>query len=615
MLAAMTTITWDPATTPAALQTALGELAAEYPLRCGGGGLAVRFEQVAGDSCTVSRRGESALVRYGRANLALRAVAALLAGVVPDGGEVVESSTIARVGVMLDFSRNAVMRVDHLEGWLRRMALMGCNLFLPYTEDTYEIPGEPRFGFQRGRYTGDELRRIDATAARLGIEVVGCIQTLAHLEQITRWPEYRDICDFESTLLEGEPRTYALIGKMLDAIASTVASRRIHIGMDEAWSLGRGKHLDLHGGQPRFDILTRHLQRVTELCRERGLQPMVWSDMWFRLGSKTHDYYDPQADIPAAVAAAIPREMGLVYWDYYHADVAFYQAMIARHRAMGFTPAMASGIHTWGRLWYEHAETVAKAGPCIDAARAEGLDELFFTMWGDDGAACDFDAALAGLAWSCERCFAPGRGEAQVAARFQAVCGAGYAAVVAAAGLGFHRHSGMLWDDPILGLLANEGLTADLSWDGKAADFAALAGRLAAFPAETAGGDIGHARRLAEVLAGKMALRSRLVAAYAGRDRAALLAVRDGAVALAPAFADLAASWRRGWMRRNKPQGFEVIQLRMAQQAERHRELARRIDELLEGQVASIPELDERAPGRGGGPGTWRQLVSGSITI
>lgn len=608
-------IVWDPATTPAELHAPLAELAVEYPVRALPGAATVAFERCEGARCSVSRRGAGALVRYGQVNLALRALAALLAGTVAEGGEVAETAANARVGVMMDCSRNAVMRVDHLERWLRRMALMGCNLFLPYTEDTYEIPGEPRFGFQRGRYTQAELRRIDATAARLGIEVVGCIQTLAHLEQITRWNEYRPICDFESTLLEGEPRTYELIARMLDSISASVASRRIHIGMDEAWSLGRGKHLDLHGGQPRFDILTRHLQRVCELCRERGLQPMVWSDMWFRLGSKTHDYYDPQSDIPAAVAGAIPRELGLVYWDYYHADPAFYRAMIARHRAMGFPPAMASGIHTWGRLWYEHAETVAKAGPCIDAARAEGLDELYFTMWGDDGAACDFDAALAGLAWCCDRVFAPERGEAQVAARFRAVCGADYAAVVEAAPLGFHRHSGMLWDDPIVGLLANEGLTPDLSWDGKAGEFAALAERLGRRPAETAGGDIGHARRLCAVLARKMALRSRLAAAYAGRDRAALLAVRGEALALVPAIEDLAASWRRGWMRRNKPQGFEVIQLRLAQQAERHRELARRLDELLEGAVDAIPELDERAPGRGGVPGTWRQLVSGSVTI
>lgn len=609
-------LAWTPSATPAELHAPLGELAVEYPIRPGQGDLAVGFERVAGNACTVSRRGATAVVRYGQVNLALRAVAALLAGVVAEGGEVIESSVNARVGIMLDCSRNAVMRVEHVEGWLRRMALMGCNLFQAYTEDTYEIPGEPRFGFQRGRYSQAELKRLDTTCRRLGIEMVGCIQTLAHLEQITRWPEYRDICDFESTLLEGEPRTYELIGRMLDSISSSLGSRRIHIGMDEAWSLGRGKHLDRHGGTPRFDILTRHLTRVEAMCRERGLQPMVWSDMWFRLGSKHHDYYDPQAVIPAAVAAAIPAGLTLVYWDYYHADPAFYRGMLARHRALGRSVAMASGIHTWGRLWYEHAETVAKAGACIDASRAEAIDELVFTLWGDDGAACDFDAALAGLAWCTDRCFAPGRGEAQVPARFRAICAADWAAVTGAGELGHHRYAGLLWDDPILGLLANGGLGAELSWDGIGAKMVAIRDRLAALPVETGGGDLAHARRLADVLARKIALRSQLAAAYAARDRAALLAVQAAALALVPLIEDLAASWRRGWMRRNKPQGFEVIQLRLAQQAERHRELARRLDELLSGLVDAIPELDERVERRdGAGVGNWRSLASGSVSV
>jgi hypothetical protein len=84
---------------------------------------------------------------------------------------------------------------------------------------------------------------------------------------------------------------------------------------------------------------------------------------------------------------------------------------------------------------------------------------------------------------------------------------------------------------------------------------------------------------------------------------------------LAPDFDLLAASWRRGWMRRNKPQGYEVIQLRLAQQATRHRELARRIDELLTGEVTTIPELEDRpreAKGMGVG---WRFLASGSASL
>ena len=66
--------------------------------------------------------------------------------------------------------------------------MLGFNRVMLYTEDTYEIPGEDFFGYLRGRYTGGELKEIDRHCAALGIELVGCIQTLAHLEQVFRWP-------------------------------------------------------------------------------------------------------------------------------------------------------------------------------------------------------------------------------------------------------------------------------------------------------------------------------------------------------------------------------------------------------------------------------------------
>jgi hypothetical protein len=37
----------------------------------------------------------------------------------------------------------------------------------------------------------EELKEIDVYAQKCGMEVIPCIQTLAHLNQIFRWPKYR----------------------------------------------------------------------------------------------------------------------------------------------------------------------------------------------------------------------------------------------------------------------------------------------------------------------------------------------------------------------------------------------------------------------------------------
>ena len=92
------------------------------------------------------------------------------------------------LGVMLDCSRNAVMSVAELKNFILTLKKTGYNCLQLYTEDTYEIEGEPQFGYRRGKYTKAELKEIDAFAKKNGVELMPCIQTLAHLNQIFRYP-------------------------------------------------------------------------------------------------------------------------------------------------------------------------------------------------------------------------------------------------------------------------------------------------------------------------------------------------------------------------------------------------------------------------------------------
>lgn len=611
------TLCWNPESVPSELHPILRTIAEEYPVHEGtGGALDVRFEHAPGTVCTVKVAGRVATVRYGAPNQAMRAVGALLADLVRNPGTGIEHAPFGTFGFMLDCSRNAVMKPEHLKRWLRRLCLFGYNLAMLYTEDTYELPGEGWFGYMRGRYTGAELHELDQYSRNLGIQLVGCIQTLGHMEQVLRWPAYAAVKDSDSVLLVGEERTYDLIEKMLDAMASCLQSRRIHIGMDEAWGLGRGRYLDRFGFRRKCDIFGGHLNRVARLCSDRGLAPMMWSDMFFSLGSKTGDCYDPQCEIPSDLVAAIPRDLQLVYWDYHHREKNFYLNRIARHRQMGFEPVMASGIWTWQQLWYNRRETEANAGACIDACRAADLGEVFFTLWGDDGAYCDFDSALAGLAFAAERAYAPD--SSWLERRFKAVCGASYEAVVTAAELtGPIRTAGILWDDPLLGMFHHEGLGgSEHEWPDMARRYGQLYDDLVPFRAERAAGDLRHAALLADFLHRKISLRLRVDEAYFRRDRAALGAAIVEIPVMVARLGELAASWRRQWLERNKPFGLEVLQIRLAGQAARYRELEQRLDDYIAGRIDSIPELIQRsAEATGDISQNWKDLASGSTTI
>ena len=51
------------------------------------------------------------------------------------------------LGVMLDCSRNAVMKPEKVMEFAELIAGMGYNTLMLYTEDTYELEGEPYFGY------------------------------------------------------------------------------------------------------------------------------------------------------------------------------------------------------------------------------------------------------------------------------------------------------------------------------------------------------------------------------------------------------------------------------------------------------------------------------------
>ena len=600
-MAQVSRLVWRSTDVPEELPTLLATLEEEYPVSGFGRGLKLKAKRVKGDG-TVSRVTRSpgeVLLEYNSIAGAARGIGAALAKI-----ECEESTPFKTLGIMLDVSRNMVMTVDHLKMWFRRLALSGYNMIMLYTEDTYELPDEPFFGHLRGAYTLEEIRELDEYAKRLGIELVGCIQTLGHLEQIIKWGgAYDKVRDTASVLLVDEPKTYALIEKMIAFWSEALGSRRIHIGMDETHDLGRGRFLDKFGYESGFELFNRHLGKVNELCKKAGLAPMIWSDMYFRLSNADQNYYDLEHPIPDSVRKKIPQNVQLVYWDYYHEDAAMYEAMIKRHRDIGFEPVMGSGIWTWTRLWYDHAKTEKTAVPCIQACRKQKVSELFFTMWGDNGAYCNYDSSLAGIIYCADLAYGVPANDPDkfTSKRFAAVCQSSYEAHLVASKIEAADEYGcnpalMIWDDPLLGVLFDDCRRRNPEFDLELSDrYDEMLRKLLPYQEECFAGDFEHIINALQLLLLKLELRGALEAAYDRDDR---IALRQIAVSLIPsviaAVWEFDASFRRQWMRTAKPFGLEVIQARNAVQAARLEETALRIREYLDGTVASIEELDAR---------------------
>ena len=315
-----------------------------------------------------------------------------------------ETPQFNRIGPMIDTSRNAVMTVEKIKEVILTCSSLGLNQVMLYMEDTYEIPEYPYFGYLRGAYSYKELKEIDDFGDTLGIEVIPSIQVLAHLKNPLKWNFTREFRDTEDILLVNEPKTYDFLKAAITAASKPFRTNKIHVGMDEADKLGLGRSLQLHGLQDRFQLMNDHLTHVLEICNTLDLKVEMWSDMFFRLGSKTGDYYDPDFSISDETIAGIP-EVAMVYWDYYHHKEEEYLGLITDHQLLKKEIIFAGGIWTWNGIAPNYGKTIETTHAGLSACKKANVECVYATLWGDDGAETPFDSALLGLQLFAEHQF------------------------------------------------------------------------------------------------------------------------------------------------------------------------------------------------------------------
>lgn len=285
-----------------------------------------------------------------------------------------EVSSFESNGLMFDCSRNGVLNVRSIESLLRKLALLGHNVFMLYMEDVYEILEQPYFGYMRGRYTHEELRHIDDYAHKLGIEVIPCIQTLAHLNQFLRWPHAHQYKDMDDILLVESDTVQQLIEQMMGNLAQCFRSNKVHVGMDEAYNLGRGKYLDLHGYTPKLQIMQNHLKLVRSIAKMYGKEIIIWDDMFFRpYGTESGD------------SVVELNEINLMYWDYYYDNLEHYRQELMRRLALSSNTMFAGGAWKWIGYVPHHTKTLMTTCPALTACKELGIKHVMVTSWGDDG--------------------------------------------------------------------------------------------------------------------------------------------------------------------------------------------------------------------------------------
>lgn len=584
-------------TLPDQFTPAFEALSEDLGLRLDPAGFPIEF--IRGDALSVKADEKCAQIIWAEPVQAYRALSFLGSGGIGNSLSVKESPCFETLGVMLDVSRNAVILPETMRFLLRKMALMGIQLGMLYTEDTFEIPELPYFGYQRGRYSMEDIRGFDDYANMLGIELCPCIQTLGHLNRALHWPAMQHLKDTEEILLADSEETYSFLETMIQAACAPYRSKRIHIGMDEAADLGMGQYRRKHGYVPRHQIMKRHLAKVLEIVRGCGLEPLMWSDMYFRPQSPTGGYYD-SGDPNEASREAVCPGVTMVYWDYYHETEEHYGDMLRKHRLLNAPTAFAGGIWTFTGPAPDYTKTFATTLPALNVCKEAGVPLVLATAWGDNGAECNVAASLAGMQLFAEYTYTGEYDASWLAQRFTACC---HADIHAFTDLSrFNTVPGMqsgpmrpvnaakflLYQDPLVQLFEKdtEGLRMSAHYAALHRDYQEHAKQNPAFAQL-----FSFYGSLAQTLAKKCAWHEQAGPCVRAGDRlqAAELAALAGEVATA--LEGLRTEWQKLWMATNRPQGFEILDLRLGGMRARFCSAQRRMQEFAQNTVQDIPEL------------------------
>ena len=499
---------------------------------------------------------------------------------------------------MVDCSRNGVLTVSTVKKYIRNLSMLGYTSMMLYTEDTYEIEGEPIFGYLRGRYTKAEMCEIDAYAKEWGIEMIPCIQTLAHLNALRRWyTDYEDLFDCDDILLVGDERVYKLIDKMFKTMSECFSSRRIHIGMDEAHNVGRGAYMDKNGYRNTFDVLSEHLNKVAEIAAKYGYSVLIWSDMFLNLAEREKRRLDEigKALIPTDVIDRIPKNVSVCHWDYGGFPSENYLHRFKMHQDFKNPVWMAVSSHKTGGFAPANSFSEHEMKTAFSACKKYKMNRIINCSWNDGGAEAAQFSNLPSVVNVSGYAF--GKTRTQMKKEFLALTGYTYESFMK-----------LEWTDNGCGrytedhvrvtkvMLYNDILTGQLDTEVDKA-YTPCFTRAAKALIRAAKGQYEYMfknmAQIARVMSVKYEIGVRLREAYAAGDREKMRAVTEDMDETVRRIKKFVRTLKTQWMTELKPYGFEIQEYRLGGVMERIKGCKERVLQYVNGETENIPELEE----------------------
>lgn len=295
-------------------------------------------------------------------------------------------------------------RLDWLVAQLPRYASWGYQELYVHLEDAVAYPSLPGVA-RHDAYSWSDFESLIDAARREGIGVVPIVNLLGHTQYLIKTPAWRDLNELRapdgSPLPHGQicplhPGTTEVACRLMDDVAPFCTAGKVHVGLDESFHLGRHPLSRAEvAGVGLASHFARHVRRLHEVARDRGLRLALWADML--------------ALLPEAIRQ-LPGDVIAHDW-YYHAFRRHPRMELFNFAEYDLVPPLrARDIEYWGcpmngAFRFDplpvFGERLANARSWWRRCRETGAAGMLVTSWEPDRLAVELttvvDAAIASL--------------------------------------------------------------------------------------------------------------------------------------------------------------------------------------------------------------------------
>jgi len=344
----------------------------------------------------------------------------------------------------------------------------------------------------------------------------------------------------------------------------------------------------------------KHLTRVVEIARKYGYRPMMWSDMFFRLANNG-EYYSNGKRIEQEIINKVPKDVSLIYWDYYTEDESKYNAMMQSHNEFGRKVVFAGGAWKWVGFTPQNEYSMKLAEVAGKACINNEIKDVLITCWGDNGAEASLLSVMPTLNYWAEICWATNNMK-WCSKRFEVCCNISYEDFIkideplyipgnpSPGEMGVNPTKYLLYQDILMGMIDYENIEDNVS-----EHFRRCGNMLTDIANDNQNWyKIFKAQaELCYLLEIKATIGIRLRDAYKKDNKDILIVI---AKKLIPEMINRLEKFQNAyhdqWYAENKPFGLEVFDIRTGGLKERALTAAKRINAYLMGETQEIEELD-----------------------